>query len=424
MKKRRVWIFLSIVLIALFLIGAGVYCYLNSSKMLFFRAVNKTFDNLFEETRILSDFDYDNLTISGTTNFGSMNNAFSMDSNFNYDKDRKQAYIKLMSNNSSVEGLIKDDKVHFRTNELNNKFYYKSFDGINLLEFMDEDNFEHIVELIKDSIFHSLKDEDFIKSKQTIELANTKYPTTKITLKMTEKRCYQIINDILISMKNDKKTMAILRDGFATDTKGAEERIDFLIEMFVDFIEEAQEEVFDLYTLYIGKDKNILRFEIPVESFDEESKLVIDNYKSDHNYRNVEVSLLNQNEKMFNLFIKDTSKEEAKVTLTSDDFNADGIIKHTDSELSTTVDLLDTSGNKLATVTCGSIINKIEDDAYNLDLEFELVVENLTLFNINSKNKLLLDSKSVFPSIDISQSINYDTLSTFEKETIMSKMGL
>lgn len=428
MKKKRIWIFISIVVLAAFLLGAGFYLYLNSSKIIFIKSIEKAVDNLFqsEEKGLLANLDYDTLKVNNATKValtsGADNFAFNMNGSVGYNESNKKVYMDLntTANNQKLidfEGMLEKNKFYFKIKDLMTKFYYIDM-KLDSSEEIDEDDLNYINGILKDSFFDNLKEKDFSKSKKTIELSGKSFSTTKISLKLTEEKLYAICNDFLNTIKKDKKAMEIIQKGYPEFT---EEKIDEALTELNNSKKDVNDDNYILYTIYVDKHKNILKQEISIndnENSYEGMSFVINSYESDNGYENLEFIFIFNNMEMIKLSLNEVSKEETSLTVKSMFIKAEGTIKNNDTENSYDIVVTDITGNKLGNITYS--LNKVDSKKYTCNLNVNFDVQDFKA-NIVSNNTILLDEQ--LSDFDVTNSQSIDTMSETEQMTIINEIS-
>lgn len=428
MNKKRKWIFLSIVLIALFIVGIGIYFYFNSSKSIFTKAIKKATDNLFEsnEEGLLSDLDYKTMQVNNSSELtfsdGQESYSFKMNGNFGYDKSSNKLNmdINMTGNNQKLldlEGLLAENKVYFRIKDMMDKFYYIDT-KVDSSKKLDEKDLDYILDLATNSFFDNLKEKDFSKSKQTIELGDKKFSTTKITLKLSQERLYDISIDFLKNLKSDSKAMDILKK---VDQEFDDKKVEEAIKNIEEEKKDTSKDNYILYTIYVNKNKDILKQEISVNDVDDSSYkdilLVINTYDNEDKYKNVEFIIMNKDQEVVNMAIKELNKEEKEITITSMVVRAKGTLKNNDKEESLNIDVVDVSNNKLGTINYS--LKKLENKkyTYNSNINFDVLGYK---FGLVINNSILLDEK--LPEISVKDSQNIENMPQSEQQTIMTKL--
>lgn len=428
MKKKRMWIFISIAVLAVFSVGVGFYLYLNSSKVIFTKSIEKAVDSLFdsEEKGLLADLDYDTLKVNTATKAaiasGDINYAFNMNGSVGYDESNKKVYMDLntTANNQKLidfEGMLEKNKLYFRIKDLMTKFYYIDMQ-IDSSEQIDEDDLDHMSEILKDSFFDNLKDKDFTKSKKTIELSGKSFSTTKISLKLTEEKLYVMCTDFLNSIKDDKEAMEIIQKVYPEFT---EENIEDALTALNDSKKDANDDNYILYTIYVDKHKNILKQEISIndtENSYEGMSVVINSYETENDYQNLELIFVLDEMEVIKLSLNQVSKEETTLAINSVIVKAEGTIKNNDTENSYDIVVTDTTGNKLGNITYA--LTKVDSKKYTYNLNVNFAVEDIKA-SVISNNTILLDEQ--LSDFDVTNSQSIDTMSETEQVTIMNEIG-
>lgn len=427
MKKKRMLIFISIALIAVFSVGVGLYLYLSSSKVIFSKAMEKAIDSLFEEKGLLDDLEYDTLKVNTNTNLalasGATNYSLTMNGNVGYNEENQKIYMDLNTNLNNqnlvdFQGMLEKDKFYFKIKDLMTKFYYIDIHLYTSDELKEED-LDHMVEILKDSFFDNLKDDDFSKSKQNLDLSGKSVSTTKLSLKLTEEKLYEMVTDFLNSVKNDKEAMATIQK---IDSELTEEKIDEALDAISESKKDVDKNNYILYTIYVDKNKDILKQEISINDATDDSMkdmmLVINSYKDDNKYQNLEFVILSSNVEVINLSLKEVSKEEIKLEVNSALVKAEGTIKNNNTENSYNIVVTDTMGNKLGDIVYSLI--KVDSKKFTYNLNIAFAIDDVKA-NLVSNNTILLDEQ--LTDFDVTNSQSIDAMPESEQNTIMNEIS-
>lgn len=429
MKKKRTLIFISIALIAVFSVGVGVYLYLSSSKVIFSKAMEKAIDSLFEseEKGLLADLDYHTLKANTNTNLslvsGVTNYSLSMNGNVGYNEENQKIYMDLNTNLNNkklvdFQAMLENDKLYFKIKDLMTKFYYIDTQ-LDASQELKEDDLDHMVEILKDSFLDNLKDNDFDKSKQKLELSGKTISTTKLTLKLTEEKLSEMAIDFLNSVKSDKEAMKIIQKVYPDFT-------DETINEALDALKESKKDVdknnYILYTIYVDKNRDIIKQEISINDATDKSmkdmSLVITSFKDNNKYQNLEFIILNSGVEVINLSLKEVSKEETKLVVNSALIKAEGTIKNNNTENSYNIVVTDVMGNKLGDIVYS--LTKIDSNKFTYNFNMAFTIDDVKA-NLVSNNTILFDEQ--LTDFDLTNSQSIDKMSESEQNTIMNEIS-
>ena len=224
--KRIIAIVLAVVAVAM--VGFGIYT-MNSSKYIFKKALSGVFsyaiDSYDEMTDELDELDkykkYKLNTSNSLIMQGEEIASISGDMYIDVDKNNLYANIdsKIMSESFiGLEMLVEEEKMYI--------FNYEEFTDSDMSELMSEelegltdDEFKLLMNHLKDSILKDIGNKDLEKTSKTIKLGDKNYKTSKVSLKLTEKRLLDIVDNFLSAISGYKKAIQILQKYDKTKTK-------------------------------------------------------------------------------------------------------------------------------------------------------------------------------------------------------------
>lgn len=421
MSNKRKVILLPILLIALFLIGVGIYMYFNSSKMIFAKAIKKASDNLLEvSNNLVGEPEYDTMKLSTNTNFSITDSQSQVSllfyGNLGYNNKNKKTNMNLSWNLNNqklmdLEAILDKDKLHFKIKDMMKQFYYVDT-KIDSSEEITIEDIEYIVNYAKNSLFNNLNNKDFTKSKQTLNLDDKSISTTKVTLQLNQDKYNKICIDLLTKIKNDKKAMSIIQKMYPELT---EQIITDTIDELKD--EEISKDMSVSYTIYVDKNNDILKQQLVINNEGSilNNKLIeMVNYKNSNNYSNLEMTIYDNNDiNLMSLKLIQTSDSEKKLSVESSLINLSGILKFTDKESTWNIDAYDDNNNKIGLVTYA--LKKVKNDEYTVDFSANISILETT-FKLINKNIITLNEDII--DIEVGDSKIIDTMPESEQNLI------
>ena len=329
-------------------------------------------------------------------------------------------------NSQTLEGIYKDNKVYFTVKNVLSKYYYIE----NLEEMIPTNDFskyngilQNVLNYLKDSIINVIKEEDIVKDSEDITLNSKEIKATKYEYKITGNTLYEVIENFLNKVKNDKEIINMfgsLVETFKNEIKNNysesdeieinESSIPDFNTMINEILENAKDtkNLGDLLTIsvYTYKDETVkTKISMSVDNGEQKIPMDIsfDSFKENGlMYR--KISLSQAGIELFSLIINQTSKTNYDIKLSF----------------------------MLQEVLSGTLVNN--DDSYNLKLKTsENFPTTLSLeLNISKNNgylvvdsdgsKLKIDFSyeevSSMPNVDISNSAPYTEMTEKEKETL------
>ena len=298
MKKKinKLWIILSVIVIVLL---GGTYLYLNNSKNVFIKVLNKEYKNIenildnldidYDKTiKINSDFSFDvnasdkykdeiNQNILTEINsleyfinaiHNSKNREFSFELNTKYDtKDLFDVAIYGQNKNIYVElKNLYDKYIEFPVEE-----YDSLFENPNI----EINKIKYVLKTIKNNLFKNLNEKEFKKTKEKLNIKENKIQVNKIEYEFTEEKTIKILINIFKSLKKDKKFIKYISEIGLIDEKKVESDINEFIKD-LESKTEFEDETFVSLSIYTkGLLNNYIGFEININNL---GKINIYNY--------------------------------------------------------------------------------------------------------------------------------------------------
>ena len=420
--KKIISIFLG--LVAIVMIGFGVYI-MNSSKYIFETALDNVFSFLtdkYVETEVLN-YDKFKLTTNNKVTMSSMELA-NMDGDIYADIPNLSFYVDFDSSIMNedyiaLQGLLKDEKVYFKVKEVLDKFYYEEIEIPSELKEIDykqiklsESEVELLFTYLKDSILKDLSNKDFDKHGETIAIENQNYKTTKIGLKVTEKRLVKIIENFLTSIVNDNKAIQAIQKLDKTITKGD---IQELLEVFKENGDNVTNDEMFTFAFYIEGVSSLKRVELTspagdTDSYASKSGIKLDLFENSYKNETYIVSIYEGETTELTFKLEYISNTKANILLNADDIKVEGTIDSTDKTQNIKLSLV-SEGKNLGTLDYTyTIVQK--DKEYKMDV----IIDVSSMFIITSNNTLLLNEE--MPNIETKDALPIDDMSEEEKEEL------
>jgi len=420
--KKIITIFLG--LIAIVMIGFGVYV-MNSSKYIFKTGLDRVFDFMldkYSETEVL-DYDKFKLTTNNKVTMSAVEVA-SVDGEIYADIPNFNFYVDVDSNVMnqefvSLQTLVKDEKVYLKIKEVMENFYYENIEMSGELSDIDykqiklsESEVELLFKYLKDSILKDLSDKDFDRKSETVVIENKNYKTTKIGLKITQKRLVKIIEEFLTSIANDKRAIQILQKFDKTITK---DDIQEVIKSFKDMTAEASNDEIFNFAFYVEGFGTLRRIEFTspdnkTDSYATKAGVKLDVHDNSYKNKTYLLAAYTGDTTVALVKIEYTSKTKANLLLDVDTIKIEGTMDNSKNSQNIKLSLA-YEGNNVGTLDYTYTIVK-EDKEYQMDV----IVNVSSMVEITSNNTLLLDE--ALPSIDIDDALPMEDMSEKEQAEI------
>ncbi|MBQ7136969.1 MAG: thioredoxin family protein [Bacilli bacterium] len=425
--KRIIAIVLAVVAVAM--VGFGIYT-MNSSKYIFKKALSGVFsyaiDSYDEMTDELDELDkykkYKLNTSNSLIMQGEEIASISGDMYIDVDKNNLYANIdsKIMSESFiGLEMLVEEEKMYIKVKEVMDKFNYEEFTDSDMSELMSEelegltdDEFKLLMNHLKDSILKDIGNKDLEKTSKTIKLGDKNYKTSKVSLKLTEKRLLDIVDNFLSAISGDKKAIQILQKYDKTITKES-------IEKLAKSIKESNakpstDEIFTL-SFYVEGLGGLKRVEISTPAGDVDSvaasvSATLDIFKNKHKQNTYLLALRVSEIEIATLKVEYTTKTKANILAKLSEYEISGTYENTEKKESCKLSFIE-SGETLGTISYNSV-EVTKDKEYSLEFELEIPGE----MSVSSDSKLYIGEN--MPSIDTEDAVSIDELTDEEMDEI------
>ena len=187
---------LVLILLIIGLISFGFYYYTHTSKYLFVKGINKTYDNVISnyETFIDNYFPYINDNYHNKTNTLVEIKTDDLEESLTLKGDiyltDKDNYFDLSIDDNTLEYKLKllsrDNNLYYKID--NSSFYKTPIEYGNY-----DDSLKKLLSILMDSVKNNMSSSSFTKSDEDIEINGDKYNTKKITLNIKSSDYMKIV---------------------------------------------------------------------------------------------------------------------------------------------------------------------------------------------------------------------------------------
>ena len=423
MKNQKLkWVLLGLGILLLVSGGISAYFYLNSSKYIFEKAITKATDTLTANEKE-KEISFDTIHWQTNTKVSEVNegvttsNQFDGTLGFDLDKQKMNLNLIYLLNEAKVldlDAFFEKNRFYFKLKDIMEEFYYVESDEdvFASLSAQEDIDYSYIVKYTRGVILSSLANKDFKKESSEIEVDNTKSKTTKITLKLTEEKVYDIYVNFFSKLKTDKKMLGeVKKVSKDFDTKD----INTIIEEFKGEKKDADNDNYISYVIYVDGKKNIIRQEITTNESDTAIRIDTQQDKDKKNYR--AISVMNNKQEVVSLILKDKNEKEADITLQSAFVSAKGTLEYSDKLFDLKLTINDFLGNKVGDVSC--YLKEENEKEYTVNVQFSYS-DGTNQVQFDSQNKMILDK--ALEEFDTTGSKNVDTLTEEEQANFYLKL--
>ena len=397
---------LVLILLIIGLISFGFYYYTHTSKYLFVKGINKTYDNVISnyETFIDNYFPYINDNYHNKTNTLVEIKTDDLEESLTLKGDiyltDKDNYFDLSIDDNTLEYKLKllsrDNNLYYKID--NSSFYKTPIEYGNY-----DDSLKKLLSILMDSVKNNMSSSSFTKSDEDIEINGDKYNTKKITLNIKSSDYMKIVISFYEKLKNDDDLLNYFM--YINDYQTKEELtnyIDYTIDIYkAKLKEKTEDEVVCKYSIY-------LYHSVPVMnelSFDEYKISYVD-YKDFLEVKYIEgdeyTSYMRVYEKKIDMFIDGIGYGKGKyddtsfsIDFTDYDKKSLGHINHSYKSSKSKFDVLFDLDGFAITIESDNSIN-VSDEIPNVDISNSVLEKNITSSDREKLNNVLSILNDIF----------------------------
>ena len=167
----------------------------------------------------------------------------------------------LDKNKLDLDYFLANDKMYFKVKDIFDKYYYMDMEYVSFIHNVNQVNSGKLIDIVFDALKKDVNDKDFKKSKETISLGDKTKKTTKISYAVTSKKLYQVVIDILTSIKKDNELISAMTRNGQSESE-IKTQIDELISI-LEIGNKEKETILFYYNVYYYGFNNIV-----MEEFD------------------------------------------------------------------------------------------------------------------------------------------------------------
>lgn len=267
-QNKKVTIFailLSIVSIGLLVFGFSL---VSSDKVVLLQSISNLYgrvEDSFENNSELLDKIATSKNIGIRSNIGFNYDSSSVGLSLNYleNKDSKKSKLDLdvtMNNEKLIGGdvALADNNVYFSVDDITPNYYYTAFEYMSFISGLESNDYDKILDTLKESVTDNISDDNLKKEKVTISYNGKDKKVNKITYEITNKALKNVVTSFVDSLKKDKKLLENIASYLDMET-------DEIIKSLDNFLEEIkveEEKVLCNYVVYYYGFNKIIGYEL------------------------------------------------------------------------------------------------------------------------------------------------------------------
>lgn len=397
---------LVLILLIIVLISFVFYYYTHTSKYLFVKGINKTYDNVISnyETFIDNYFPYINDNYHNKTNTLVEIKTDDLEESLTLKGDiyltDKDNYFDLSIDDNTLEYKLKllsrDNNLYYKID--NSSFYKTPIEYGNY-----DDSLKKLLSILMDSVKNNMSSSSFTKSDEDIEINGDKYNTKKITLNIKSSDYMKIVISFYEKLKNDDDLLNYFM--YINDYQTKEELtnyIDSTIDIYkAKLKEKTEDESVCKYSIYFYRSKPVMN-EL---SFDEYKISYVD-YKDFLEVKYIEgdeyTSYMRVYEKKIDMFIDGIGYGKGKyddtsfsIDFTDYDKKSLGHINYSYKSFKSKFDVLFDLDGFAITIESDNSIN-VSDEIPNVDISNSVSEKNITSSDREKLNNALSILNDIF----------------------------
>lgn len=388
-KKGKKTIGGLLLVISLAMIGYGVYLTMFSPKMVMLKMVITDFENLFkagnEVKEKLKTVTTGTLNIKDT---GSQSSemAFNLGATSYVDGQNNKALFEPIIKQGNVtlaspKIYYEKDKIYFKLDESDKSGYYISLANKDNPASTTETELLELKKVVKNQILKNISDKSFKKSKENTTVNDNNLETTKYTLDLSYLDAYNVINGILLEIK-DNKELSHLTESLYNKTTPEEVSKNLREEIIG---KNKEDSIILNYSIYVTKDK-IVKHELKSEA----STITIGKYEKETGINDYELLIKESNKTLTSITIIG-EKDSSKINITTQPFIIEGTTSKTLEKESATLNIYLPTSKDTSIATFTYEAKNPNSAEYTTDINFELkfltTTVKLTLNNKVTKNQ-------------------------------------
>lgn len=378
-----------VLILLLIVIGLISFCifkiYISTSKYLFFKGLDKTYDNLNSHYSYLINnyVPYINNNYYNNTDTSIVVETSDIKDTIKFKGDIYLAdsyYFDLDVNANSVdyklELLTRENKLYYKID--NSKYYYMDFVNNS---FSNTDSYSKLLSVLIDSLSDNIGSSDLKKENYKVDINSKIYNTKKVTLNLTESKLKEVMISFYNEVKADEELLnCLLSSSRFIDKEALIDYINIAISGYEEELKNVSNDIYLTYSVYLYKSKPI-KNEIILGDYQfayiEHSDYIEFSYKeTDSDY-----SYIKFNNGNINIFIYGI-----------------GYGNGTYDDSSFNIEFVDYDKKSLGTVSY-SIDNN--NDKYNVSLLLNI---DLELLDISLDSNSIIEVNKAIPDVDVSES--------------------
>lgn len=270
-KKVTIFaIFLSIISIGLLIFGFSL---VSSDKVVLLQSISNLYgklENSFENNNELLDklATSKNVGIRSNINLISDNNNIGLSLDYLENKENKKSSLDLdisINNEKLIGGdlALANNNVYFSVDDITPNYYYTALEYLSFISSLNSNDYDKIIDLLKDSITDNVSEDNIKKEKVTINYNKKDKKVNKITYEVTNKALKKSATKFIDSIKKDKKLLDNIASYLNVEVNDLVKGLDSFLE---DFKIEKEEVLFNYVVYYYGFNKIVGYELVSIES--------------------------------------------------------------------------------------------------------------------------------------------------------------
>lgn len=422
-KKTGVIVALAIAIVALVVVGAGLYM-TNTNKYTFTKIVTNSLESLVPNVKTGIDYVFPESLMKShdKISWNSKNTVKIADTSLGLNIDlysnlkAKKYYIEgaLEEATATISGflLLQDNKVYFTLKNFFENIYYTEYQIPDATQLENiEENANKIVDYLKKSLLDNIKDNDFSSSNEKISLNGKDYDTKKIVLEISQEKALAIEKSFFNSIKTDQDLVHFLAQltGVSDDDMKASIN-DALVKL-----QEAEVSNQSLYYAIYVKNNKALRHEL---YSDNKSSFILNCYENSYKQQTIELQMKSDNLILTTFKFEAKNETEGNISILSDNMSITGTYNKGESKI--TINLTASTDDEGEQIKLTYEMDTVKiNEVYKLNITLDIPSAELTITSNNT-----IDLTKDIPTIDVSKSLDVNNMSAEDQEIIQQLMSL
>lgn len=371
-------IILSVISIGLLVFG---FFMVSSDKVVLLQSISNLtskLDKIYEDNELMNKIASSNdIGVRSKINLSSellgFNAIIDLDYLENKEDKKSNLAIKLNSNNTvllDLNTVLASNNIYLYVDKLTPNYYYTALEYFNLFSELDSDDYERVMDIVKDAVSDTINNNDIKKEKVTISYNGKDKKVNQLTYEINKDVIYNILNKMITEIKDDKELLESFSLVMGIDKK----MLITSLNQLSDDIKNSKDDTSLYYKVYYYGFNKIVQYELSdgeaMIQYKIEDKETISFYNGDEVLFSLEVK---KNKKHYDYsgFIKNNELDKINYSGTLNGSKLTLLVDVDGQIAKLVVDSVSDNYKETVNITLSSIAQEVEQEILVLNLSTE-----------------------------------------------------